>query len=245
MKTWNVFKMELYKNIHSRTNLIIMAVFMVLNIIGGLVISNFSWFRVPTLVDSTIIMLFSFSMLGTAIFLFIYPLQMARADYKNKVMSLLIASGVSRVKYYFVKVGATLLFSLLSIILLVVLPLIIVLVANDMRFVIEMFDFFVEIDITILGILLLGWLSIFTILMTSVIVVKGRMVSIFVFLGFSIAVSQVALLFQSMFAAMLGLRWWELSGWWGAGGTFLLFQHLITIVIMGMIGILVLRKQNL
>jgi len=234
MKLWNVFKMELFKNIHDRTNLLLMLAFMLVNTIGGLVISNQIWFREPGALEGMIALLFSFSVFGTSIFLFIYPYQMARVDYRNKVMSLLIASGVSRVQYYFVKVGATLLFSLLSIVLLVILPLLIVLSTHNMRLALEFFHFSFEIDPATIGLILLGWLSTFSTLMTAVIIVKGRGVSIFVFLGLLFASSQVALLFHAALGSHL---------WGNATATFM--QHLITIAAMGLIGILVLRRQNL
>jgi len=232
MKLWNVFKMELFKNIHDRTNLLLMLTFMLINTIGGLVISDYqNWLRLP----SALATLFSFSVFGTMIFLFLYPYQMARVDYKNKVMSLLIASGVSRVQYYFVKVGATLLFSLLSIVLLVIFPLLIILSFHNMQLVFEFFHFYFEIDLATLGIILFGWLSTFSILMTAVIISKGRRFSIFVFLGLFLISSQVAHIFRSL----VGSPWWEISN------TATFMQHLITMTAMGLIGILVLRRQNL
>ncbi|MCL2367570.1 MAG: hypothetical protein FWC72_01095 [Oscillospiraceae bacterium] len=241
MKLWNVFKMELYKNIHGRVNWILMLSLMLINTIGGFVISNQNWMRVPSTAGIMMTILFIFSVIGTFIFLFLYPYQMARVDYRNNVMSLLIASGVSRVQYYFVKVGATLLFSLLSIVLLVILPLLIVLIIHDMRLVFEFFHFNFEIDIMAIGIILLGWLSTFSMLMTAVIIVKGKRVSIFIFLGFSIVLSQIAFVIRTliMFSAGFGNNWWEVNN------TITLLQHLLTMVVMGLIGILVLRKQNL
>lgn len=230
MSVWNVFRMELYKNIHDRVNLIVMLVFMTINILGGLNVMNAAHGM-----GTMMALLFSFSVLGSTVFLFIYPYQMARTDYKNKVMSLLIASGVSRVQYYFVKIGATLLFSFLSLIMLVVLPLVIILVSHDMYLALEILDFTFEVDAASLGIVFFGWLSYFFILMTSVIISRGRAYTIFVFLGLSIAVSQIALMFYRTF----GGPWWQIST------TMILVQHFITMAVMGLIGILVLRKQNL
>ena len=235
MKLWNVFKMELFKNIHSRANLVLMLSFMLVNILGGIAISSQSWFAMTNM-DPMIATLFSFSIFGTAIFLFLYPYQMARDDYRNKVMSLLIASGVSRIQYYFVKVGATLLFSLLSIILLVILPLLIVLSSHNMQLVIEFFQFSFQIDLVVIGVILVAWLSTFSMLMTAVIIARGRRFTIFIFLGLSIATSQVALVFRSMF----GIHRWHVMS---TTGTFI--QYLSTMAVMGLIGILVLRKQNL
>ena len=228
MSAWNVFKMELFKNVQDRVNLVVMLVFMAVNIIGGLMISTQSW-------NPMLILLFSFSVFGSFVFLFIYPYQMARVDYKNKVMSLLIASGVSRVQYYFVKVGATLLFSFLSFILLVVFPLLVVLIFHDMSIALEFLHMTLEIDPVTLGIGFFGWLSYFFMLMTAVIISRGKAYTIFVFFGLSIATSQVALIFHQA----LGSHWWQMDN------TVILVQHFVTIAVMGLIGILVLRKQDL
>jgi len=219
--------MELYKNAQDRVNLVIMLVFMVVNVLGGFMIANDSWsFLLATP--------FFFSVFASMVFLFVYPYQMARIDYKNRVMSLLIASGVSRVQYYFVKVGATLIFSALSFILLVIIPILIVAAAFDMRIALDFFNFVLEIDAATIAIIFFGWLSAFSMLMTSVIISRGRAYTVFVFLGIWIVTSQIASAFQGT-----GTFFWDLQY------TAIIIQQLITIVVMGMIGILILRKQDL
>lgn len=235
MSLWNMFKMELFKNIKDRANLVLMLVLMGLNILGGVVISNQNWWRAPNAFDEMMIILFAASVFASAVFLFLYPYQMARTDYKNKVMSLLIASGVSRVQYYFVKVGATLIFSFLSIILLVIAPLLIVLLSHDMSLALEFFHFTFELDLLAIGGFLFTWLGFFFMLMTAVIISRGRGYTIFVFLGISIASSQLMLIFRSMF----GISMWQTTN------TTMFVESLITMAIMGLIGILVIRKQDL
>ena len=169
------------------------------------------------------------------IFLFVYPYQMARIDYKNRVMSLLIASGVSRVQYYFVKIGATLIFSLLSVLLIVIMPLFVVfLIEEGISVAVEMFNVVFEIDPVTFGIILLTWLSAFSILMTAVIISRGRGFTIFVFLGLYFATSQIAAIFQG-----------GGSIWWRPDYTSIIITQLITMLVMGLIGILVLRRQDL
>ncbi|MCL2560235.1 MAG: hypothetical protein FWE07_07075 [Turicibacter sp.] len=123
MDLWNVFKMELFKNLYDRTNIIIVVTLMMMNIIGGFSVHNAGW-------DSAVGGLFFItgllSFAASFAFLFFYPYQLARVDYKNKVMSMIIASGVSRVQYYFVKIGSILLFWIGSVIVLAIIPLIIV-----------------------------------------------------------------------------------------------------------------------
>ena len=239
MKLWNVFRMEIFKNLHDRASLFVILVLMCLNIIGGIIISNQNWwFRDPTAFELMMIWLFAFSVLGTVAFLFIYPYQMARTDYKNKVMSLMIASGVSRVQYYFVKIGATLLFSFLSVTLLVIFPFLITLVVNgEFATVIEFANFYWDIsDIgVVLGLLITGWLSSFSTLMTAVIITKGRGITFFVFFGLSFAASQLAFIIQGI----IGLNRWQVNN------VVTVVQYLITMAVMGLIGILILRKQDL
>jgi len=233
--------MEIYKNIHDRASLFIMLVLMCLSIISGIFITNQNWIFRETAefgVEIMVIWLFVFSILGTLAFLFIYPYQMARTDYKNNVMSLMIASGVSRVQYYFVKIGATLLFSFLSIISLVIIPLLIVLLINgEVASAFEFADFYWEVGDTgvTFGLIITGWLSAFSTLMTAVIITKGRGAAFFVFFGLSIATSQLALIIQ----ILLGINRWQVTN------TFTIIQNLFTMAIMGLVGILILRKQDL
>jgi len=236
MKLWNVFRMEIFKNIHDRVNLFVMLVLMCLNIIGGLIVSNQNWRRTPSTFEETMLWLFVFSALGSVIFLFIYPYQMARTDYKNNVMSLMIASGVSRIQYYFVKVGATLLFSFISVTLLAILPLFIILLSTG-GIEVAAADIYIELDGagTAFGVIITSWLSTFSMLMTSVIIARGKGFTIFVFFGISIATSQV----MNIVRGLLGIEWWNMTN------TITLIQHLITMVVVSLIGILVLRKQDL
>ena len=238
MKLWNVFRMELFKNWHSRVNLFVMIVLMCINIVGGLVLSNRNLMN-PSGFEEFIALLFVFSALATIIFIFLYPYQMARTDYKNNVMSLMIASGLSRVQYYFVKVGAILIFSLLSFTLLIILPIIIVLMSHGaLEITIEIASFYFEImDIgTVLMLFTFMWLSSFSTLMTAVIIARGKVYSIFIFFGLSIVGSQIELLVQNIFG---------INRWYSPEPSLAILQHIITMAVMALIGILVLRKQDL
>jgi len=232
--------MEIFKNLHDRVNLFIMLVLMCLNIIGGLIISNQSWMRTPGTFVETMLWLFGFSVFGTFVFLFVYPYQLARTEYKNKVMSLMIASGVSRVQYYFVKVGATLLFSFISFTLLAILPTVIVLISTGgLEFAVTD-THYIEITevgeiLVTFGILIVGWLSSFVTLMTSVIIAKGRAFTIFVFVGILFASSQATRIIRGLFGTPL----------WQMNNTMILIQNLIVMLVIGLIGILILRKQDL
>lgn len=221
MKLWNVFKMEVFKNLHDRTNIIVMFILMVINTIGVIAIENHQWRNAPNL----FVILGWLSLVCSYAFAFIYPYQMARVDYKNKVMSMMIASGVSRVQYYFVKIGTTLLFWLASVIILAVIPLSIAFSFTDFFFNFEGFwSVFTYL------------LSLFFILMTSVILMKGKGVTIFVFFGFW---ALTAALTSTLFTPLL--MWSPPSAW---ELTFIM-GNLFTMFIFGLIGILILRKQDL
>ena len=222
MKLWNVFKMEVFKNLYDQTNILVMLILMAMNILGGLSIENHRWSEMPGL----LVILGWLSIVCSFAFVFIYPYQMARIDYKNKVMSMIIASGVSRVQYYFVKIGTILLFWLASVILLAVIPTAIV-----TRFT----DFFISFD----GFWVVSTylLSLFFMLMTSVILVKGKGVTIFVFFGLWALTTALSFnLLETLDSIFWNINSWELL---------LTVGNLMVILIFGLIGILILRKQDL
>jgi len=228
MKLWNVFRMEIFKNLNDRFNMFMMLVLMCINIIGSIVIMNQQWLRQPTSFEEMVLSLYEISISLTVIFLFVYPFQMARTDYKNKVMSLMIASGVSRVQYYFVKVGATLLFSFLSFALLMIIPMIIMFNGVPVD-TFEIVNFYVAVSgvsiVEAILILVLSWLLLFSTMMTAIIITKGKGSAIFVFFGLFI------------------LNGLIMDGLFGSIGSY--FVPFISIAVMALIGILVLRRQDL
>ena len=243
MKLWNVFKMELFKNWHDRTSMFMLLIFMCVNTIGGLVVSHSG--NGPQGSAMIIIgLLFGFSIFGSVVFSFLYPYRMARVDYRNQVMSLKIASGVSRVQYYFVKVGATLLFSFLSLVALLIVPVFVVGMTHDMSFVFEVAGELVNVSfIDLLRSLLLGlfvWLSIFATLMAAVIIARGKGSAIFIYFGLTMATSIVVSVVRDAF----NLQLWNMNNldtmMW-----LMVLQYVITTAVMGLLGILVIRKQDL
>ena len=223
MDLLNVFKMEIYKNLNDRINLLIMGVLLVLNTLGGLSLRNTVMSVTGIGFNQSMATLFGFSVFTTMVFLFVYPYQLARADYKNRVMSLMIASGVSRVQYYFVKIGATLLFSLSSFILLILVPFMIVGEINlaDFHFVFNDFGDAMT--------ALIMFSSTFFVLMTAVILAKGKASTIFVFIGLNwLSTLILSPITHGLF-----------------GSNSYLATNLVSIVVFGLIGVLVIRKQDL
>jgi len=242
MKLWNVFKMEVFKNWHDRVSLFTLLILMCVNTIGGLVISH--WANRPSLTGGGVItILFVFSVFGSFVFAFLYPYRMARVDYRNQVMSLKIASGVSRVQYYFVKIGATLVFSLLSMVMLAIVPIFIVGLTHDMSFVFEIAGELFRLDFIhfMRGLLiaLFWWLSVFATLMAAVIIARGKGSAIFIYFGLTAATSIVTSMFNITGNLYIFIFDWNRMMW------MTLLQLVFVTVVMGLIGILVIRKQDL
>ena len=222
-------------------NLIVMLCLMSMNIFTGLFMSNINWLTGElSAFDLMMLMVFILSVISSFIYLYYYPYQMARADYKNQVMSLMIASGVSRVKYYFVKIGSVFLFSLMSVIVVGLIPIIVVIAANGgMGFSFEIFNFYFQLVdmVSWLFFAFLNFLSMFSMLMTSVILTKGKGYTIFVYLGISLIGMILFFVFDSLIYLGTGVV--------GGGRIFDFIQYVLTISLMLLIGVLVIKNQDL
>ena len=112
MKLRDIFKMELYKNRNDKTYILIIGILMAMTALStflgiGMIEGTFDTNQTNFM--AIFVLLMVFSAIGLWAFSLLYPFRLLNVDYKNKVMGLIFASGVSREKYYFVKVGATLL----------------------------------------------------------------------------------------------------------------------------------------
>ena len=240
MNLWDVFKMEFYKNIHDRKNVFLLIFLGVLNVIGMssvAIISNNAmngyWYDIGSFgnVGRLLSMIGMFSIATSFIFLFFYPYQLACVDYKNNVMSSIIASGVSRVQYYFVKVGATLVSAFISYVFLIIVPIIISHAIVDWEIFAFSMDDFLQLS--------LYWISTFSILMTSVILTRGRSMAPYVFVGLFI----VNFIILDYLYGIFFQNAWEATG--GSWNTIRIIQQFITVIVFNAIGILTLRKQDL
>ena len=109
-----------------------------------------------------------FSVIGLWAFSLLYPFRLLNVDYNNKVMGLIFASGVSREKYYFVKVGATLLSCIIATFLILFIPAVTFLTVYTEEFVSAMQNIFGTFSLgDIFPFLLMGVLSIFAYYVTS------------------------------------------------------------------------------
>jgi len=167
------------------------------------------------------------------------------ADYQNKVISLIFASGVSREKYYFVKISATIISCFIAIVAVLIIPAITFLLVYPSFFVEAMQQIFKEFSfMNITSFLLMtifSWLAYFVTLTTSVIITKGKVAGIFLFIGFSFAVSIIQSMFQVPIIVSSVLENGNINSLFYENIAFSIFQ----IIVFALIGLAVLRKQDL
>ncbi|MDR1760773.1 MAG: hypothetical protein LBR60_09675 [Fibrobacter sp.] len=142
-----------------------------------------------------------FNILGLGVFSLLYPFHLLNTDYKNKVMSLVFASGVSRAKYYFVKVGATILSGFIAIFAILLIPMLTFLVIYPEIFtelVQKLVKGFSVSDVTPFVLCsFFGLLSNMVVLTTAVIVTRGKTSGIFLFFLFLFLNSSAFSLFEN------------------------------------------------
>ena len=236
MELKNIFKMEIYKNCNDKPYLLVIAI-----LTAMAAASTFLSIATEHGLSVTLIVLIIFTVLGLGVFSLLYPFHLLNVDYKNKVMSLIFASGVSREKYYFVKISATILTCLIAMLAILIIPIITFLLVYPEIFVEmmqEIFNNFNFSDIAPLALMsIFSWLAYFVTLTTSVIITKGKVAGIFLFFGFSFIVS----IFQTSFSFPLLASMDGFSAYFNLVTVFSIIQ----IVVFVLIGLNVLRKQDL
>jgi len=239
MELKNIFKMELYKNRNDvpylRIIAILTAIAAITTVLGIISIENQSFMS-----NGAMLILFTvFTVIGLAIFSLLYPFHLLNVDYKNRVMSLIFASGVPREKYYFVKIGATILTCLIATFVILFIPFVtfsIVYTDEFVKGVQSMIEQFKSSDI-IAFVLAAIFKLIATLVMltTAVIITKGKTVGIFLYIGFVFLVSTI----QTSF----GFDFFDDN----VSGKFYLdtIFSIVKIVVFALIGLQVLKKQDL
>jgi len=133
--------MELYKNYHDKPYKIVVAILAAMAALSSIILligylsSDLSDMFIGT-GGSMLVLLLVSTWIGVCVFSILYPFHLLNTDYKNKVMSLIFASGVSREHFYLVKVGATILSTLIALAAIFLIPFILLVVANP-EFVVE------------------------------------------------------------------------------------------------------------
>ena len=243
MELKNIFKMEMYKNRNDKPYLLVIAILTVMAAAS-------TFFGIAMLEDkiaavggfpASLIVLITFTLLGLGVFSLLYPFHLLNIDYKNKVMSLIFASGVSREKYYFVKISATTLTCLTAMLVILVIPTITFLLVYQESFVEMMQEILKNFSISDVApfmlMVIFSWLASFAMLTTSVIITRGKVAGIFLFLGFSFAVSTI----QSIFSVPIFFSIENYNTYFYLVTAFSIIQ----IVVFVLIGLNVLRKQDL
>ena len=188
------------------------------------------------------ILLIVFTVVGLFIFSLLYPFHLLNVDYKNKVISLIFASGVSRWKYYFVKISATILSTLIAAFVILFIPMVTFLIVYTDLFVVAVQNIIGSFSSSdIVSFLLsttIGFVATIVTLTTAVIITKGKTSGIFLFLGFLFAVSTV----QSMFSVPL---FFSMKNFTSSYFNLTILYSIIQIVVFVLIGLNVLKRQDL
>jgi len=245
MELKNIFKMEMFKNRNDKPYLLVIAILTamaaVASIVGVLMIEGLIHSDMSTLLVIEILLVV-FTVIGLFIFSLLYPFHLLNVDYKNKVISLIFASGVSRGKFYFVKISATILSTLIAVFVILFIPMVTFLIAYTDVFVGAVQNIIANFSSSdIVSVLLsatIGFVASIVMLTTAVIITKGKTSGIFLFFGFSFAVSTV----QSMFSVPL---FFSMENFTNLYFNLATIFSIIQIVVFVLIGLNVLKKQNL
>jgi ABC-type transport system involved in multi-copper enzyme maturation permease subunit len=240
--------MELYKNRNDKTYILIIGILMAMTALStflgiGMIEGTFDTNQTNFM--AIFVLLMVFSAIGLWAFSLLYPFRLLNVDYKNKVMGLIFASGVSREKYYFVKVGATLLSCIIATFLILFIPAVTFLTVYTEEFVVAMQNIFGAFSLGDIFPFLL--MVVFTIiayyvtLTTAVITTKGKIVGILLFFGFSFAASIVESLVGVPVLSSSSTVSGSLANVYYLKITFALVQ----IVAFGFVGLQILKKQDL
>jgi len=246
MELKNIFKMEMFKNRNDKPYLLVIAILAamaaVASIVGVLMIEKVIDSDRSTLFVIEILLIV-FTVVGLGVFSLIYPFHLLNVDYKNKVISLIFASGVSRGKYYFVKISATILSTLTAVFVILFIPMVTFLFVYPDAFVeavqtiikefssADIFSFVLSITISFIATIVM--------LTTAVIITKGKVAGIFLFLAFSFAASTI----QSIISVPLIFTMDNFYADYYFN--FITLFSIIQTVIFVLIGLSVLKKQNL
>ena len=247
-----IFKMELFKFLRDKSFLITAGVISIINIILTLLLLNASnnldsysnsgatATFVGTLAGVSVMIIF-----GNIIFAWIYPFHMISMDYKNNVMSMMVASGVNRKKLFFAKIGAIFVCTLLVMVVITLIPFILCLIklaqVNALDQIKEvMSEMFYYADISGFQLLIrmfVQYINSLMLIATACILMKGRNISFLVFMGLSILNSIVGGILNMIPSTFM----FSLNGMY----SFQLIVLLLSTVVFCFISLNILEKQNL
>ena len=245
MELKNIFRMEMYKNRNNKPYLLVIAILTIMTSVStflGIAMIE-DKIASDSGVVSIMIPLIVFSALGIGVLSLLFPFHLLNVDYKNKVISLIFASGVSRIKYYFVKISATILTCFIAVLTIMFIPTVTFLLVYPelfveiMRSIIENFTISNIVPFLLMAVCTL--LAYFVTLTTAVIITKGKVSGIFLFFGFSFAVS----IFQAMFYVPQIFSFDH--GSINADINVAIVFSIVQIIVFALIGLNVLKNQDL
>ncbi|MDR0299177.1 MAG: ABC transporter permease [Streptococcaceae bacterium] len=271
MNASNIFKMEFYKNFRDKAWIIItgsLAVVALLTTIIGLsymkiVTSNSSYgstspgsYSGAIVLGPIFFLLLIFGFIAYYAFTLIYPFRLLSSDYSAGTMGLMIASGVKRTTYYFIKIVATILTTLLAQITIWLLPAILVFglygseIMKTMSMAVQTINIWNFIGMAFGGIIALIAMSVS--LFFWVILFKGKFWSIFVYfganMGFGILSGIIKIFFQTTTIAV-GSATSSSAGIFnsliGQTSGIGIFFSFIEIILFGLLGYFKIKKQDL
>ena len=191
-----IFTMEMYKFITSKFYLYLIVGIGIFNLlttiyVSSLISSNGAYGYNTAFSVMLGITAYLLNVAGM-IFIFIYPINSFSTDYKNNVMATIVSSGVSRKVLYFVKLLSILLNEIIMLHILYFLPLVVIsqiripgeneLLISKM---VEILQYILK-EPLIIFIIFLYLTLIIIVLVYSSILARGGIISIFIYIGFSI-----------------------------------------------------------
>ncbi len=191
-----IFTMEMYKFVTSKFYLYLIASIGIFNLLATIyfssLISSESVHRYNTTFSVMLGIITYLLNVGGMIFIFIYPINSFSTDYRNNVMATIVSSGVSRKVLYYVKLLSILLNEIIMLHILYFLPLVVI---SQIRIsdenelllsrMVEILQYIFTEPLIIL-IVFLYLILIVIVLIYSSILARGGIMSIFIYIGFSI-----------------------------------------------------------
>ncbi|MDF7675688.1 hypothetical protein PT286_02920 [Neisseriaceae bacterium ESL0693] len=241
-----IFKMELFKFFKDKNFLLAAGILSILNIIATLsVIYDLEHAAAMHDMRGMLTFLFLMLLLTNSIFVFIYPFHLIGMDYKNKVMAIMVASGVNRKKLFFSKIGAVVLFMLILMLVLSFIPFLLHLFdlsqQGELHDFTERFILKMTYDYSSSGLAFFCWMMVYIniiiIIALSCILTQGRNLSVLIFIGLYTLNCTVIFILSNI----------PLVADFSSTGL-LIFQLLVAIIltgIFGYIGLKTLERQNL
>ena len=244
MELKNIFKMEMFKNRNDKPYLLVIVILTIMAATATFLGVLMAEYSLKSL-ESIEIILVIFLGIGLTVLSLLYPFHLLNVDYKNKVISLIFASGVSRWKYYLVKISATILSTLIAAFVILAIPMAIFLIVYPDEFVKAVqeiiTDFNASDTFAFLLSSIMGLIAIVVMLTTAVIITRGKTSGIFLFFAFLFATSTI----QTFFSFSSGLLSSFMIGNVSENLYLDAVYSIVKIIVFALIGLQVLKKQDL